>query len=778
NQVANLLNPNFTATISIDQNVVIKGGDVSLTATSGDNSVLAGASSAGSAAASAIGSPIANYINQFLSLPISVLVTKATATTEIGPSASIQSSGSVTVSSSATANSTGEATYWYKSLFGVLAGSFAFSKANSDAESTVDPDATITAAGDVSITSGTTTTTSGTALVTQNTGSSPTNGNNVQLSGAYNNLSTTSLATVSQGAAITAPQGNVTVSSTADDNNSVNVQTASYQDGRVGLTGAGADVNANVKASVDGTIVAGGQDTGSQQTINPFLTTTFAEGNSSYSAANQIDYTNNRFVFNTNPGYSTGEPLVYSSGLGGPILGLANNTTYYAIVSKATQFYVQLAASQADALSGTFIAFGQYPTIDGIPITNVNTSSSEILFDFNPGFTEGQTVTFSPASGQFLGYDNSNGSLAGPLSGTYKVHIVSTTIDSTDQYTIQLFDSNGNPIQLDDSPYLTTASGTVLRIESFNTAANLLVLNQADIALGFSLNNGDALTYHAGLATDVTGLSDGTTYFAIVDPSEFTNVSSSTPVTLMLASTLDDAEASNPVQQDPTFTWTDTNGNPQTTTIQQVQTGLTEQLIGSTQSFTIVSSVSTTNSNGSTTNILTVAEEPGASATTLTEGELLTYQGAIGTSTTLQDGHTYSVHIINQSNLNAIQLQLQDTLRLPTLGTVTETGGGGQSFTIGSYGTVGDVVTMGLNGTGTFTNLTEGETLTYSGAAIHGFLTNTTTYYVHIIDQSDPALIQVQLTPDYYIPASGTLTAGYGTLVGAGGSYVIHEADP
>ncbi len=530
NQLADLANPNFTATISIDQNVVITGGDVSLKATSGDNSLLADASNAALAAASAIGSPIANYLNQFLSLPISVLITKATATTEIGQSASIQSSGSVTVSSSATANSTGEATYWYPSLFGVLAGRFAFSKANSDAESTVDQDATITATGDVSVTSNTTTTTSGTALVMQNTGTFPTNGNNVQLSGAYNNLSTTSLATVSQGAAITAPQGNVTVSSTADDNDSVNVQTASYQDGRVGLTGAGADVNANVKAYVDGTIVAGGQDTGSQQTINPFLTTTFAEGNSSYSAANQIDYTNNRFVFNTNPGYSTGEPLVYSSGLGGPILGLANNTTYYAIVSDnatasttATQFYVQLAASQADALSGTFIAFGQYPTIDGIPITNVNTSSSEILIDFNPGFTQGQTVTFSPASGQFLGYDNSNGSLAGSLSGTYTVHIVSTTIDSTDQYTIQLDDSNGNLIQLDDSPYLTTGSGTVLRIESFNTAANLLVLNQADIASGFSLNNGAALTYHVGLATDVTGLSDGTTYFAIVDPSEFTN---------------------------------------------------------------------------------------------------------------------------------------------------------------------------------------------------------------------------------------------------------------
>jgi len=411
NQVEDAFNHNFTATISIGQNVVITGGDVSLTATSGDNSVLANATGAGSVAASAIGSPIANYLNQFLSLPISVLVTKATATTEIEQSASIQSSGSVTVSSTATANSTGEATWWYQSFYG-FAGSFAYSQASSDAKSTVDPDATITATGNVSIESATTTTTSGTALVMQNTGnvSTPTNGSNFQLSGAYNKLSTTSLATVLKGATITAPQGKVTVSSSANDNDSINVQAASYQDGWVGLTGAGADVNANVKACVDGTIVAGGQDTGSQQTINPFLTTTFAEGKGSYSAVNQIDYTNNRFVFNTNPGYSTEEPLVYSSGLGGPILGLANNTTYYAIVSDnatasttATQFYVQLAASQADAHSGTFIAFGQYPTIDGIPITNVNTSSSEILFDFNPGFREGQTVTFSPASGQFLG---------------------------------------------------------------------------------------------------------------------------------------------------------------------------------------------------------------------------------------------------------------------------------------------------------------------------------------------------------------------------------------
>jgi len=763
NQLADLLNPNFSATISIDEDAVINGGDVTLTTTSGDNSLLSNASTAGELAASLIGTPTAEYLNQFLPLPISALITNATSTAEIGQDATISSSGSLTVSSTATANSTGEATYWYQSLFGVLAGSFVFSKANSNAQALVDSGATITATGGVSIESSTTTTTSGTAQVTQNTGSSPTNGNNVQLSGDYNNLSTISHAIVSQSASVMSPRGNVQVSATADDNNDINVQTASYQDGSVGLTGAGSDVNADVQAYVDGTIVAGGLDVGSPETINPFLSTTFAAGQNNFRSANQIDYANSQFVFDTNPGYTTGEPLVYSSGLGGAIRGLANNTTYYAIVSNngtltspPTQYDVRLAATASDASTGTFLSFGQYPTIDGIPITDVNTSASEMLFDFDPGFTEGQTVTVTPVSGQFLGYDNSDGSLAGPLSDTYTVHIVSSTIDSTDQYTIQLLDSSGNTVQLDDSPYLETTAGRIIRIQQFNVTAKLVTLNPADLASGSSPSNRDPLTYHQGLGTDVTGLSDGTTYYAIVDPNDLP--------TLQLAATLDDALSAYAVTQDPTLTWTVGNNQSQATTISQVQTALPEELIGPAHSFTILSS-------DSTTNILTVAEQPGASVTALTEGELLTYEGAIGSGSTLQDGKTYSVHIIDQSNPNAIQLQLQDTLRLPTLGTLTATGGAGQSFTIDEFDAGSDLLTVALSGTSPFTPLTQGETVIYHGASIAGYLRDGQSYFVSIVDQTDPLVIQVQLAPNYPVTQTGT-------LVGTGHSFTIISSDP
>ena len=400
-------------------------------------------------------------------------------------------------------------------------------------------------------------------------------------------------------------------------------------------------------------------------------------------------------------------------------------------------------------------------------MTIVDPATSEIQLDFNPGWVEGQTVTFQPAAGYFLGYDNSDGSLAGPLSGSYTVQNINvpTTIDSSDPYTFQLYDSSGNLVQLDNSPYFTTAAGSTIRVLGFNASNSQVILNTADLtAPGFSLNSGDPLTYTSSLATTVSGLVNGTTYYAVVTPNEFATIDSANPPSIQLAPTQSDATAASTSTVYPTFTWTDASNTTQTANIGQVDPAQSEVLIGTGHSFTITSS-------NSATDVLTVAEIPGATVTALTEGELVVYQGAAGSAGTLQNGQIYSVHILDQSNLNAIQLQLQDVLRIPTLGELSETGGAGQSFTIGSYGTVGDVVTMGLNGTGTFTNLTEGETLTYSGAAIPGFLTNGTTYYVHILDQSDPALIQVELTPDYFITASGT-------LVGTGHSFSITSSDP
>jgi hypothetical protein len=775
NQIYDLFNHKFQATIEVEPGAEIVGGDVSLKAESGVANKFTSTPNIGDS----VGLGVLNFLttildNTVLSLPVSVLISKAYATTEIGENAAIHSSGSVNLSSSATANSTGEATNFLLRNMKVGVFSFAFAKAETSARSLLDENATITAAGDVSIASVTKTTTSATSLESRNPAPGSTaDPNAIGLSAAVNELKTTSHAKVAQGAVIQSVQGNVTIAASATNKNTVKVQSNIYRNGIAGLSGAGANVNADVLASVDGTIIAGGRDTGSTVTLHPFAATGSTATPSGTTPV--IDFANSRFVFAADPGYSTGEPLVYSSGLGGPIPGLSNNATYFAIASQSgSQFYLQLAATAAEAVATppTFIAFGQYPTINGIPITNVDASAdSAILFDFNPGFTEGQTVTIVPAAGQFLGYDNSDGSLGGPLSGTYTVHIVNDRVDSSQLYAIQLRTADGSTVQLDNRPYLTTAAGKTLRIQSVNTDGDLLVLDPADVPSGFDLANGDALVYHAGLATSITGLSDGATYYAIVDPSQFASVSVNSLLTLQFAATPQAAASANPVTTNPTLTWTDSHGVAQTTTIDSAVPGLSEALIGETYSLSIVSS-------DSATNVLTVAladeSPPAAGATILSEGELFLYVGATGSSTTLQSGRLYQVSdVLDQSDPNAIQLTLQDAVRLPTFGTLTQAAGAGQSFTIQTADTASDnLLTITLDGGGIFTPLTEGETLNYAGASIDGYLLNGQSYKVHVVQQDLPSVIQVQLTPNYFVTPNGTL------LDQAGNTFTITSSDP
>ena len=240
NQIADTFDHSFNTSISIGSDAVVNGGDVNLTATAGDVSVFASANSASDLAINLLASPLANYLNQWLGLPISVLIANSTAKAELGEYAQIQSSGGVTISTTATSNATGEATFWYNFLVGA---SFSFAEATTDAESLIDQNASINATGSsgVSVTASTTSTTSGTSLVTQNTSSSnaPEDPNHFQLSGGYNDLTTTTYATLGRGAKIDSPQGPVNFSATANDTNSLNVQTSSYKDGFVGLSGGG-----------------------------------------------------------------------------------------------------------------------------------------------------------------------------------------------------------------------------------------------------------------------------------------------------------------------------------------------------------------------------------------------------------------------------------------------------------------------------------------------------------------------------------------------------------
>ena len=83
-------------------------------------------------------------------------------------------------------------------------------------------------------------------------------------------------------------------------------------------------------------------------------------------------------------------------------------------------------------------------------------------------------------------------------------------------------------------------------------------------ALGVTLTNGESLTYTQALDANVSGLTDGQTYYAIVN--------STTPGVIQLASTPTQAEAANPAIQDasPTLAWNN-NGTAQTLSISQIE---------------------------------------------------------------------------------------------------------------------------------------------------------------------------------------------------------------
>src|SRR5262249_15712181 len=153
------------------------------------------------------------------------------------------------------------------------------------------------------------------------------------------------------------------------------------------------------------------------------------------------------------------------------------------------------------------------------------------------------------------------------------------------------------------------------------------------------------------------------------------------------------------------------NGTAQTTTINDVEATRTNQLFDDDHSFTIMAS-------DPNSNILTIAENPGAVTPALTEGELLVYQGAIGTTSTLQAGQRYGVHITAQSDLNNIRIQLQDTVRLASLGTLTDST---HSFTLADVDSTTNTVTMSLDAGSSSDDLIEGQILVYHGANSAGF---------------------------------------------------------
>ncbi len=488
------------ASITLDTGASITGANVTLDSDAGDLNpldLLAGATGdqLTPQASNSLGTGsdrILALMNPFL-LPLSVIYRNASASVTVGQSANIDASGAVDMESDATANAAASSLYIFNTRVQI---SLALSWAQTDAETVVDPSATIDAGSNVTIHS-LANSLSVTSAQAASTAPAGTPSNSVQISGGVGINKVTSHATVGVGATITSA-GNVNVEAEGVNNSDTKVAAKSNNNGTAGLTFGIGDSTTDILAEVDGTVTAAGASTGTLASLNPF---------------SQIDWgaTNSIITFSTPQTFSNGEEIAYSSGNDGAIPGLVNGSDYYIINVPGHANQIQLAASYEDATNGVPIVFGSFPYLTAdirgdevnVPITQIDSTNDAIEYAYNPGFTAGQTVTYHVAPNQAIG------SLVD--GQTYTIQLAA---GKTDEF--QLLDASSNvvPVSTDAGfgaiPYITATINSVtvnLPITQVDDVNNALEFPDAIPGL-----SNLSVTYHAADGQAIANLINGHTY--------------------------------------------------------------------------------------------------------------------------------------------------------------------------------------------------------------------------------------------------------------------------
>ena len=564
------------ATITINQTAAISGGNVTISTAAGDQFKTQNMVDS----YTGVGGKAEEILSKMTTLPVSIIVKQpeaeitfvnsttggsTTGSSTTGSStthaSTISSSGNVKISSLTTPYADAEAFWGYfkgyfnkssakKNPFGAAVG---VNYINPKATVELQSQTAINAAGTVTI--GTTATVNNelTAKAKKAQGASEANAETSTLAIGVTILQVASTINVDAGASITAGQ-TVQITAAAVDKSQLTVKSASYEDGRTGVAVGFAESHAHVQAIVDGSITASGNAT--------------VPASLNFNADLVVNFATDSLIF-PNPipsGYQNGTEILYDAGPGGvAIPGLHSGGIYYAILNPSNPRSLQLAATLAGAISvtPTPISFGGgYPTLtdsngNSVPITSLNPSNNTIPFDFgtwqngNPLFTNGETVTYTPVAGQFIGSIAANGIVNPLAAGSYTVLVVNSSITNTTPYAIQLINSSGQALQLTGNSSFTagTTTYTVGGFDINNDTVNFnfpsstptrVYPNQTTI-IG-NLINGQALVFNQGLGVQISNLTDGQTYYAIVDPT--------TPGVIQLANTQSQSQAANPVVQD------------------------------------------------------------------------------------------------------------------------------------------------------------------------------------------------------------------------------------
>ena len=235
-------------------------------------------------------------------------------------------------------------------------------------------------------------------------------------------------------------------------------------------------------------------------------------GGGYFDATTAVNTTSNTITLQ-NHGLSTGDTVIYRndaalisdgttiSQAGADIGGLTDFLSYYVI--KVDQNTIKLAATEADAKATTpkpinFTSQGG-GKVHSISRLTLDTTSDRIYINQH-GFKTGDTVVYSSGNGT---------DISGLTTGnTYYV-----IVDSADAIRIATTSANATattPVAVD---FKNTGAGGFhsFRAPRVDLATNHIVMEKH----GFQ--TGDAIIYNNGGDTNIGGLSNGTTYYAIAD---------------------------------------------------------------------------------------------------------------------------------------------------------------------------------------------------------------------------------------------------------------------
>jgi hypothetical protein len=244
-------------------------------------------------------------------------------------------------------------------------------------------------------------------------------------------------------------------------------------------------------------------------------------------------------------GYITGQAVVYNAN-GGLVGGLTSGSTYYVIVDPDDSNEISLAASYEDATDSSPIQLSKVSGT-GNSLSDIFASPNEV---FGPASLQFNELISLPGNaytnGQAVVYHANGGSVGGLTDGdTYYV------ITGSDASQIGLASSYANTIG--PNPVYIQLSSVTGTDNVLSTIFQTFGASQVD-PTGLSIDlpqnvftPGQAVIYHSG-GGSVGGLTDGDTYYVIVDPNHtgssafvglatsYANATGATPVPIKLTS--------------------------------------------------------------------------------------------------------------------------------------------------------------------------------------------------------------------------------------------------